>query len=224
MYNDKIKAKLITDAPLGDELPELCAFRFLSSLSVEEPDISAFNPSDMTAFFRGIFLSCGNLSDPKKEFFLEFRFKTIEKAIFMTNALAKQGFSMGINNTKVKTKNSTTIEEFLAFIGAGGAAMEIMNQKIENELLMKANRARNCDTGNIQKTGKASDGMIAAIKLLRENDSFKTLPKKLQDTCKMREKYPFDTVEELARRFNPPLSKSGVMHRLEKILEEVAKI
>jgi conserved hypothetical protein len=224
MYTDKIKSKLITNAPLGDELPELCAFRFLSSPAAAETDIEAFNRDETAAFFRGIFLSCGNLSDPKKEFYLEFRFKTIEKAIFITNALKKQGFSLGISNTKVKTKNSTTIEEFLAFIGAGGAAMEIMNQKIENELLMKANRARNCDTGNIQKTGKAADGMIAAIKLLRENDMFKTLPKKLQETCKLREKYSLDTVEELARRFNPPLSKSGVKHRLEKILEEVAKI
>ena len=223
MYTDKIKTKLIANTPLGDELPELAAFRYASSSSAPPPELSAWSPSEIAAFFRGVFLACGSLSDPQKEFYLEFRFKTIDKAIFITEALSKQGFSLGINNTKVKTKNSTTIEELLAFIGAGTAAMEIMNQKIENELLMKANRARNCDTANIQKTGKAAGGIIAAIKLLRENGVFISLPKKLQDTCVMREKHPYDTVEELAARFSPPLSKSGVMHRLEKILEAVEK-
>lgn len=80
-----------------------------------------------------------------------------------------------------------------------------------------ANRAANCDTGNIAKQVKAASYQISIINQLTQSGEIKLLSKKLQETALVRVGHPDATYEELARLLQ--ITKSGVVNRLRKITQ-----
>ena len=94
-----------------------------------------------------------------------------------------------------------------------------MNSKINKELINNANRVTNCDAANINKALKASDKYISIINLLIETEIITRLPVHLQEMAIKRLEFKELSFQELGKQFSPSISKSGVYHRLEKILE-----
>ncbi len=78
-----------------------------------------------------------------------------------------------------------------------------------------ANRAANCDAGNIAKQVKAASSQISMIEQMRVDGSFESLSPKLQQTALARVQNPDATYEELAEILN--ITKSGLVNRLRKI-------
>ncbi len=79
-----------------------------------------------------------------------------------------------------------------------------------------ANRAANCDSGNIAKQVKAASQQIAQIQQMTADGTLQTLSPKLQETAAVRVENPDATYEELARLLH--ITKSGVVNRLRKIM------
>ncbi|MCM1404158.1 MAG: DNA-binding protein WhiA [Prevotella sp.] len=79
-----------------------------------------------------------------------------------------------------------------------------------------ANRAANCDAGNIAKQVKAASQQIAVIRQMTTDGSLAHLSPKLQETAVVRVENPDATYEELARLLQ--ITKSGVVNRLRKIM------
>ena len=126
--------------------------------------------------------------------------------------------------TLLKLKNQQEAdkraEELLARVGLSDkAAMEIMNAKILKERRNAANRASNCDTANMDKVAGAAAGQIAAINAV----GLDSLPEELRALAELRLQNPFDSLRELGQKLTPPLSRSGVNHRLEKIIDLAAR-
>ena len=63
---------------------------------------------------------------------------------------------------------------------------------------------------------------MEAIQYLREHDALEGLPQGLQEAARLRTEFPDLSLKELAEKFTPPLSKSGISHRMKK-LEQAAK-
>ncbi len=80
-----------------------------------------------------------------------------------------------------------------------------------------ANRAANCDAGNIAKQVKAASYQIALIEQMKTDGTLQTLSPKLQETATARVENPDVTYEELARILQ--ITKSGVVNRLRKIIQ-----
>lgn len=80
-----------------------------------------------------------------------------------------------------------------------------------------ANRAANCDAGNIAKQVKAASQQIAIIQQMQANGTLQSLTPKLQETALMRVQNPDATYEELAHLLK--ITKSGVVNRLRKIIQ-----
>ncbi|MEG0486072.1 MAG: DNA-binding protein WhiA, partial [Oscillospiraceae bacterium] len=116
-------------------------------------------------------------------------------------------------------KASEQIEDLLTFMGASGAALEIMNLKVYKDFRNKANRITNCETANIDKMVEANGQTLSAIKYLKQQGAYETMPENLREAAKLREENPEISLKELAACFNPPLSKSGLCHRLRRISE-----
>ncbi len=174
-------------------------------------------------FFRGLFLSVGAITDPEKSYRLELIFEDEEKAYDIQSALnlleinpliTKRG-----NKIVLYFRRSEAIEDFFANIGATSLAFDIMNSKINKELINNANRVTNCDSANINKALKASNKYIAVINHLIETDNINRLPLPLQEMAMKRIEFKELSFLELGKQFSPPISKSGVYHRLEKIVE-----
>ena len=81
------------------------------------------------------------------------------------------------------------------------------------------NRASNCDTANMDKVAGAAAGQIAAINAV----GLDSLPEELRALAELRLQNPFDSLRELGQKLTPPLSRSGVNHRLEKIIDLAAR-
>ncbi len=179
-------------------------------------------PNCKMAFLRGIFLSCGTVSDPEKSYHLEMSFPTKDACKAVTEIFISLGAEpKTVQREKefiVYFKNHEDISGFLGSLGASNAAFAILNKKIEREYLCNANRMRNGDMANIGKTVAAASEQINAIALLVKSGKFNELPEELQITAQIRVSNPDSPLSELAALHQPPITKSGVNHRLKKIM------
>jgi DNA-binding protein WhiA len=79
-----------------------------------------------------------------------------------------------------------------------------------------ANRAANCDFGNITKQVVTAARQIEKIDALYKSGEIRTLTQKLQETAAVRLANPDATYEDLAEILG--ITKSGVVNRLRKII------
>ena len=183
---------------------------------VEEPCCRA-------AFLRGVFFAGGSITDPLKRYHLELTTSHLQASRELGVLLRESGYppkSISRNASFVTYfKQSDQIEDFLTLIGAPVAAMNVMTAKMEKDLRNSVNRQLNCDSANVDKAISAAMEQMEAIRRLREAEKLEDLPDKLKETVLLREKYPELTLAELAREFDPPVTKSCLNHRLRKILE-----
>ena len=117
----------------------------------------------------------------------------------------------------VYVKNSANLERLLRFMGAAGAAEEIHAQKAFKQVRNQTNRQTNCDTANLGKTARANAQTLKAIRFLEEQGALKALPEALQQAAARRLEYPDLSLAALCGCFDPPMSKSGLSHRMKKL-------
>lgn len=174
------------------------------------------------AFLRGVFLARGRITDPGKAYHMELVFKQEDARDSMGRMLQSMGQEMKPSRRKgdflLYRKGSETIEDFLALIGSNKMLFEFMNRKIVKDVRNNANRAANCDAGNIRKSLEASKRQIEAVRLLIESGKIETLSEELKATAYLRLENESLSLEDLALKMSPPISKSGLNHRLEKII------
>lgn len=171
------------------------------------------------AFWRGAFLSGGTVSSPESKYQLELLTPHRTLARELSALLRESGFSpRHAERTGIQVlyfKQSEMIEDFLTFVGAPVAAMEIMQQKVEKDLRNNANRRVNCDTANVDKTIAAAVRLREEINALERSGRLENLPEALLRTAKARLDYPEDSLVQLSERLG--VSKSCLNHRLRKL-------
>ena len=77
----------------------------------------------------------------------------------------------------------------------------------------------NCDMANIKKTLSAAGKYIEVIEELTKSGAIIRLPADLRETARLRYENTQASLTDLGLLHNPPISKSGVKHRLDKIVE-----
>ena len=220
---DEKRSSKIT-VPKKEELSKI--FRGLKYEEADEP--SAIKEelfkcaSCRAAFVRGVFLTAGTVTDPDKGYHLEMSFISEPAADAVWAFLDEMELAPKRMVRKTENvlyyKDSESIENFLAFIGANNAAFAIMNKKIEREIRSDANRLANSELANIGKTVAAAGDQLAAINALVASGDIDRLPDELKITANLRLMNPDATLLQLAAMHEPPITKSGVNHRLKKIV------
>ncbi len=182
--------------------------------------------SCVSCFVATAFLCCGTATDPKKEYTLEFTTSRLNLARDFEALLGEHEFAPHRTRRKgtnvVYVKASEQVEDLLTFMGASGAAMTLMSDKIYKDLRNKANRLTNCETANMAKAAIANAQTAKAIRYLEENGALEALSEELQQAARLRLEQPECSLAKLAEMMQPPISKSGLAHRLKK-LESIAK-
>lgn len=180
----------------------------------------------VSAFTATAFLCCGTVTNPEKEYNLEFISPRYSLMRDFAALLRGHGFTPRQTQRKganvLYIKASEQIEDMLTYMGASGAAISVMNAKIYKDIRNKANRITNCETANIDKTVMANQSVLSAIAVLRAHGVFETLPQPLREAAELREQMPDETLKTVAEHFHPPISKSGLAHRFKK-LEQLAE-
>ncbi len=172
-------------------------------------------------FLCGCFFAVGRIVDPQKSYLLEFSCGENRQAFLAF--LAEFGWHAKISDRRTERllyfRDSTVIEEFFAYIGATQATFALMDQKIERGMRNEANRLANCDANNIDKTVAAAMRLNELIEQLIEQGKLSSLPPELESTARLRLQYPDMSLGQLAAMAEPPMTKSGLNHRLKKIRE-----
>ena len=175
----------------------------------------------VSAYISTAFLCGGTVTDPQKEYNLEFLTGRTNLAKDFEALLAEHEFAPhrtrrnGVN--LIYVKSSASVERILAFMGAAEASARMNAQKAVKQLRNQINRQTNCDTANLGKTARANAQTTRAIRFLQEQGALETLPEVLQQAAAIRMENPDLSLTALCACFDPPVSKSGLSHRMKKL-------
>ena len=183
-------------------------------------------PEFLSAFLRGLFLSCGKATVPsndkskKTRYHSEFVFSHSAPAFDTADILGKVGVSAGIVRRKssyvVYTKSGEEMKNFFAFLKLPATVLTITDLMVSGEMTNMINRRKNCDIGNVVRQMDASEKQTAAIGYIKKTVGLEYLKKSdLIETAKARLDNPEDSVSELSEKLG--VGKSCLNHRFRKI-------
>lgn len=184
-------------------------------------DMRNLPTNSVGTFLGGVFLTCGSITDPLKEYHLEFAAPTEQ----LCNDLCDILYSVGVHPNVMQRKYawsaylkiSEEIEDLLTFIGAQKCTLQLIEIKINKEVINQINRRNNCDMANIDKTISASEKQCRDIQEIIRHDGLKKLPLELRRLAELRLENPHLSLSELSMMLEKPIGRSGVNHRFRKL-------
>ena len=168
------------------------------------------------SYLRGMFLSCGTISDPKKSYHLEFVLD---------------------DNYIVYIKKAQYISDLLGIMGADNAVLEFENIRISKSLHGDVQRMLNCDNANVDRTLSAAEEQRGWIRKIAEDelgreplaseladpgsvfwtDGLRHLPSQLKEVAFIRLYKPEASLAEIGETLNPPIGKPAVSKRFARL-------
>ena len=180
------------------------------------------------AFLKGAFIACGSITDPHKDYHLEFAADGADKAAFTAELITSFDIEAKIVNRKkynvVYLKDGEHIVDVLNIMGAHVSLMELENVRIVKELRNSINRRVNCEAANIGKTTAAANRQIEDIRYLSDTIGLDSLSDELRTTALLRLEYPEASLAELGEKHDRKVGRSGVNHRLQKLTDMAEKL
>lgn len=173
------------------------------------------------AFVRGMFLATGSVNDPKKAYHFEIVVHNKEMAEAVRQVINSFFLEAKIVKRKkyyvVYLKEGSMIVDILNVMEAHISLMDMENVRIWKDMRNDVNRRVNCETANIKKTVNAARRQIEDIEYIERTKGLKFLKESLRSVAEIRVAEPDANLAELGEMLDPPVSKSGVNHRLRKI-------
>lgn len=180
------------------------------------------------AFLRGAFLGCGSMNNPEKSYHFEWVAEDQSLRQTLAKLLDKSGLPVHEHVRKGQNvmylKGAQQIADMLALMGASQAVLEMENIRIKKQMRAEANRASNCDEHNSERMLNAADEQIEAIKLISIQRGLFTLPPGLQEIARLRLEHTSLSLNELGQLMDPPVGKSGVNHRMRRLMDIAKEI
>ena len=202
----------------GNKIEIAPAGRSLLSLNINMED-----PSYAEYFVRGLFLSSGYCSDPNKGYRIEFHISRDETVMLLTGILGLWDITPVIKQregfTALYFKAGDMVSDFLGHIGATGAMLDFENIRVSKDINNSVVRRVNCDAGNFKRQSDAGAARNALIKKLLDSDLRYKLTPDLLEAAKAHMDNPGASIAELGQMMDPPIGKSGMSHRLKKLVE-----
>ena len=176
-------------------------------------------------FLRGVFLVCGSVTDPEKDYHLEFSVphknlaSDLERIIGEIEEInAEPRIVQRKGSYVVYIKGSDNIEDMLTYIGAPMSALNIMQSRMVKSVRNRVNRRINSETANLNKTADASAKQLIAIDLICEKRGLDSLPDDLREIAFIRMEHPEFNLRELGNALPVPISRSGANHRIQRLM------
>lgn len=211
--NGKVILEDIYSSELWERCEELLSGFANGTLTVE----------DARRFLRGAFWGCGYCTDPSKSYRIEFVVKEPENATLISAALdvlsIKHVRAERKGSFSLYFKNGDDVSDFLSYIGSPSAMMEFENIRAGKDVNSKVTRTVNCDEGNTKRQAEAAAHRNELITKVMESGLASKLAPELREAAKAHMENPGASLAELGAMMDPPIGKSGMRHRLDKIAE-----
>ncbi|MCL2855577.1 MAG: DNA-binding protein WhiA [Defluviitaleaceae bacterium] len=201
----------------------------MSFSSKVKQEILTTTPTDSCwerAYIRQAYLSAGTMTDPKKSYHMEFATDQLYKQR-LTDAFAFFGLSPKKFKRKgvdiLYFKEAEQISTILTAMETLDALFEFENCRVEKDMNNAINRTANAAAANADKVISASVRHVRDIQDIQRIVGLSALPPNLVQIAQIRLEQPFATLEDIGTQLTPPISKSGVNHRLRRIGEIAEK-
>ncbi len=175
------------------------------------------------AYVKGAFLAAGTMADPERGYRAEFVLDSAERAAFLIRVLALCGVpalqTARRNQHVVYVGQGEAVSTLLRLLGASRAVLHLENVRALSAVRQLANRATNFDQANLSRQLGAGQKQANAIEALSLTGGLAALPKDLAELARLRLANRDMTLEQLGMMLNPPLSKSGVQHRMRRVMQ-----
>ena len=194
------------------------------------------------SYLRGMFLSCGTVSDPRKSYHLEFVLDKEQTANDLRKLIGSF-VDLSANMTRrgdsyvVYVKKAQYISDLLGIMGADNAVLEFENIRISKGLHGDVQRMINCDNANVDRTLSAAEEQRDWIRAIAEQelgrpprqeelsdpgaafwtDGLRHLPSQLKEVAFIRLYKPEASLAEIGETINPPIRKAAVSKRFAKL-------
>lgn len=176
----------------------------------------------LAAAFALLFAACGSMAEPERAAHIEYRLKHQIIAAAFLAAAGQNGIELRTlpekHYVRLYSKDSPTIGDLLIRSGAMNAYIRFSQLKVDKEVLNNVNRQVNCDRANARRVAETSADQAEAIRRLDAAVGLSTLPETLEAAARARLEHPDLSLTELGAVLQPPIGKSGMNHRLKKIL------
>ncbi len=174
----------------------------------------------------GIFVMNGSVTDPNRGYHLEIALPDTTLAERISEDFASYSIRMKTtmrkNEAILYLKDNESICDTLTLFGATASTLDFIGTQVLRNVRGQTNRRTNCDMANIDKTVRACEQQLADIAVIEQKIGLENLPATLQEMAQLRKEYPDACLRELGELTNPPVSRSGINHRLQK-LSEIAR-
>ncbi len=216
-FTSQIKDQLVESIPKKDCCKESLTAGFEMVPFEQKCD------KDIGCYLRGVFLKCGNVTSPGRNFMLSFTLQSEEYADYLFELLDGTGTEPKRSTRKGKPviyyKASESIEDILSFIGGTKAVLKILSEKVMSDVRNNANRLCNAETANLDRTARAAAEQCEAIKVIVDLGAMHNLPPELRECAELRLANPDMSLAQLRELFREPVSKSGINHRFKKLIQ-----
>ncbi len=182
------------------------------------------------SYLRGAFLATGSVNNPETSSYHLEIYSLYEDH---NNTICEMMNRYGLNARTAKRrsgyitylKEAEKIADFLSLIGATSSMLKFEDIRIMRDMRNSVNRIVNCENANFNKVADAASRQIESIRYIDGKIGLDSLPVKLQEIAIARMSHPEVSLKELGELVpGGPISKSGVNHRLRKIMEQAVKL
>ena len=179
--------------------------------------------SQRKAYLKGLFLGSGSVTHPQKGYHMEFLctskiladdlVKLIGKFYDIT---AKSAVRRG--KPLVYLKHSGHIRDMIALMGADSHVLFFDDVMLKKQMMNETVRLTNCDNANTDRIISASERQVNAIRKIKASGLWSDVSPKLKEAAELRLAHPEAPLGQLAAWARPPIGKSGMNNRLQKLL------
>lgn len=194
------------------------------------------NEKALKAVVRALFISAGNAYVPSKidlseeeltnkseGYRIEFVFEDENLALSVCELLQFLSNKIKVIERQrsyvVYAKDSGLICDIFAWLGANNGVLELNDIIVERTVSNEMNRMNNCSLANIDKTVNAGLKQIKAIEYIQMTVGLDKIADNLKEIALLRIAKPSATLTELEDELGGRITKSGINHRLRKIVE-----
>ncbi|HHX07391.1 MAG TPA: DNA-binding protein WhiA [Erysipelothrix sp.] len=184
-------------------------------------------------FLAGWFLAKGSVNSPKSaNYHCEFRTEKKTQAELIARLLKRFNINGKVTKRRHEyiayVKASDEVADVLRLLGAAQGLMEFENVRISRDFHNSLTRLDNCEVANEMKSIQAGSKQVEAIEKLIEYGRLEFMEQRIQQVAHLRLVYPEASLNELAGYYfdqqQVRISKSGMKHRLDKLVQAADRI
>lgn len=192
-----------------------------------------FNECCAKNYLKSLFVAVGSAGVPEKLIGADDDIESSGSGYYLEFALSDESYASAVrklllnfeiagktiergNKIVLYVKESETISNFFALLGANETVLYMQDIMVERMLNNNVNRKSNCEVANMDKTAIASTKQIIAIETIDRYYGIGRLAPELRELINLRLDNPTATLDFFAEKLG--VSKSCVNHRFRKLV------